>query len=442
MTARRERAELVADFETTTDPEDCRVWAWGLGNVDDSPWFRYGNSIEGFVNLMSSMDSIVYFHNLGFDMFFILDWMLNNGYSHVDKNARRGEFSTLIDRMGKAYTIDVTWTNGRKTQFRDSLKRIPMRVKDIAKTFDLPILKGELDYHAKRERGHVLTGQEVDYLKNDVHIVAMALAIQKREGMTKLTVGSDAMASYKSLGPADWFRDRFPLIDEGWDAEIRKAYRGGFTYADPRFQGRILGAGHVYDVNSLYPSVMQQQPIPWGVPQRYGTLAYARGHMNPGDFFVTRIVFGAVLKDDHIPCIQVKGSNDYRSTEYQRVISPGTEMWVCSTDLELWHEQYDLTIEEAGETYVFRTAMGLFNDYIERWGEIKRNSFGGRRAIAKLFLRPNPTAFTGNLQQTPIAPGKCPYSEMVSSRSPWGQSSTVTRSTRQQAWRSQPTRGQ
>lgn len=436
-TRRREYLDLVADFETTTDPEDCRVWAWGLADVSDVPWFKHGNSLPSFINMLASFDSYVYFHNLAFDMYFILNWLLNNGFEHTTGKVRRNTFSTLIDRMGKAYTIDVMWNTGRKTQFRDSLKRIPMPVRDIATTFGLPIMKGEIDYHTYREPGHNLTGEEVEYLKNDVHIVAMALDIQKREGMTKLTVGSDALHSYKTLGQGDWFRQRFPLLDRDWDAEIRKAYRGGFTYADPRFQGRILGEGNVYDVNSLYPSVMQQKPIPWGVPQRFNTLAEAEDNMRPDDFCVTNIVFGATLKPDRIPCIQVKGSSMYQATEYQSVIEPGTDMWACNVDLQLWREQYDMDIEVAGVTYVFRTETGLFNDYIERWGEIKRNSFGGRRAIAKLFLRPSPTVFTGSLRPTRIAPVKYLYWTRVWSDWPPENPKSATPFTQRQAWQLQ-----
>ncbi len=36
------------------------------------------------------------------------------------------------------------------------------------------------------------------------------------------------------------------------EVELRKAYSGGFTYADERFKGRIVGEGVVLDVNSLY----------------------------------------------------------------------------------------------------------------------------------------------------------------------------------------------
>lgn len=396
---------LVADFETTTDPQDCRVWAWGLGNVSHEPWFQHGNRIESFIETLERLDSNVYFHNLGFDMWFILDHIMRKGYRHTEcDKLRKGEFQTLIDQMGKVYTITVYWRTGFKTQFRDSLKRIPMPVSEIAETFNLPILKGELDYDAYREPGHTLTVEELTYLRNDVHIVCMALAQQHDEGMKKLTVGSDALADYKSFGGEKVFRERFPLLAVDIDADIRKAYRGGFTYASPLFQGKVTGPGNVYDVNSLYPSVMYQQRLPWGEPQVFDSLAEAKERMRTTDVFITHLTYGAVLKKDHIPCIQIKGSTHFSPTLYQKTIPRDTEMFVSSVDLELWHEQYDLDIQSAGTTYVFRTAEGLFWEYINKWGAIKENSEGGRKAISKLFLN----SLYGKFATNPNCTGKIP----------------------------------
>ena len=30
----KKKADYMADFETTTDESDCRVWAWGLVNIN------------------------------------------------------------------------------------------------------------------------------------------------------------------------------------------------------------------------------------------------------------------------------------------------------------------------------------------------------------------------------------------------------------------------
>lgn len=50
MAKKKEPKEIWAcDFETTTDPLDCRVWAWGASFVSDSSIKEYGNSIYGFL---------------------------------------------------------------------------------------------------------------------------------------------------------------------------------------------------------------------------------------------------------------------------------------------------------------------------------------------------------------------------------------------------------
>ena len=47
-------------------------------------------------------------------------------------------------------------------------------------------------------------------------------------GMTKMTIASDAMSNFKEH--FKYFRVYFPKLDEQVDGEIRKSYRGGFTY--------------------------------------------------------------------------------------------------------------------------------------------------------------------------------------------------------------------
>ena len=43
-------ALYTADFETTTDHLDCRVWAYGICEIGNPDNFIYGNVIGGFLN--------------------------------------------------------------------------------------------------------------------------------------------------------------------------------------------------------------------------------------------------------------------------------------------------------------------------------------------------------------------------------------------------------
>src|SRR5699024_10962769 len=150
MVRRKHRAQVAysADFETTTDPDDCRVWAWGLyviGGGDET--FEWSQDVDSFIERAArDSSSIVYFHNLKFDGFFILDALLKDDYKYVEEHPNDGEFTTLISDTGKFYSITVRWRNGHKTEFRDSLKKLPFSVAEVARAFDQAESKGEIDY--------------------------------------------------------------------------------------------------------------------------------------------------------------------------------------------------------------------------------------------------------------------------------------------------------
>ena len=218
------------------------MWAWASVNVGNESDYVHGTDIDGFIDYCRTHASVTYFHNLGFDGVFIMDYMLRHGVRWVKKNPQENEFTTLIDRRGKVYSITIN-LGGVVTEFRDSYKKLPMRVADLAQAFHQPECKGEIDYNAHRPAGYEPTAEEWDYLRRDVVIVARALRETLAEGMTRLTIGSDSMAEYKNLvGGERYFRKAFPLLSPDTDEEIRAAYKGGFTYVDRRRAGTMVGA--------------------------------------------------------------------------------------------------------------------------------------------------------------------------------------------------------
>lgn len=367
---------------------------------------QYGVFIEEFFEQISRQNGICYFHNLRFDGAFILDWLLNNGYIHIEgQELYDGKtFKTLIDGMGKFFSITVRWENGCNTEFRDSLKKLPMAVRRIASSFKLEMSKGELDYDKYRAPGEQPTDEELDYLKRDVSIVATAMSEVLASGMKKLTVASDAMNEYKQLNGMTYFNKMFPVFDHAMDAEIRRAYRGGFTYADERFKGRIVGSGVVLDVNSLYPSVMKHKLIPYGDPM------FQRGFVEPTKthpLTIFSVTFTAKLKPDHIPCIQIKGNNLFLGTEYLKEIKEPTTMMVSNVDWDLYNDHYDIDVLAWGGGWKFHAVIGLFDSYIDKWSEIKAKETGGKREIAKLHLN----SLYGKFASNPNVTSKIPMLE-------------------------------
>lgn len=248
----------MCDFETTTDPDDCRVWAFACTDVDTvftSERTIYGNSIEGFIDWCSKLgDAKLWFHNLKFDGEFIYSYLLRNGWRWVEdirfSNGRT--FSTLISDKGLHYNINLRFGLDSVVKIYDSLKVLPMPVAKIPKAFGLEDAKLELDYKGKREVGHELTPHERAYVREDVVIVAKALKTLLDSGDTRMTAGSNALAAYKgSIGGEKSFRRKFPVLE--CDPEVRPSYKGGWTYANPRF--RRFGRG----VRNL---IRREQPVP------------------------------------------------------------------------------------------------------------------------------------------------------------------------------------
>ena len=157
----------------------------------------------------------------------------------------------------------------KKITFRDSLKIINQSVDSIARTFKLPESKLTIDYNAPREYGHVLTDEEKDYIKNDVVIVAKGLEYLYNMGLTKMTAGSNALYEYKKIMNPSKFDKIYHRLTYECDKDLRQAYKGGFTYLNPIYEGLDVASGEVLDVNSLYPSVMYNNLLPFGEPFYY-----------------------------------------------------------------------------------------------------------------------------------------------------------------------------
>lgn len=225
----------TADFETTTDLNDCRVWAYAICEIGNTDNFIYGNNMDDFIAWCQLADNpTLYFHNLKFDGEFIIGWLLKNGFTHTTKRkGKPGEFSTLISDKGQFYSLKIFFADDLTTTILDSLKILPFSVDAIAKGWGLPIRKLSIDYRAKRKPGYILTAEEIDYIRNDVEIVARALKIIFDEGLKEMTQGSNALHDFKKTVGKKNFDRWFPAPE--YDGDIRLSYRGGFTYVNPVF---------------------------------------------------------------------------------------------------------------------------------------------------------------------------------------------------------------
>ena len=386
-----------ADFETTTDVNDCRVWAYAICNIDDPSDFRYGNSIEEFIKFCAEpkINYKVWFHNLKFDGMFIIDYLLNHGYEHVEDRKMKKDktFSTMITNLGQFYNITIYFKvkghHTNKVEIYDSLKIFPnFSVERVAEAFKLPIRKLELDYQAKREVGHKLTDEEVDYIRNDVEIVARALKEMFIRGLTKMTIASDAINDFREHHIKD-FKRKFPTLPKEVDKDIRESYKGGFTYANEKWTEQEIGKGIVLDVNSLYPSCMSSPyPLPFSFPKFFEG-KYKEDKTYP--LYVQCFTCQFELKPGKIPSIQLKHNLSFQPNEYLK--SSGgrsVSLYLTKPDFELFKEQYNYSNIKYKGGWKFMSAVGLFDSYINYWTEQKikaaKEGSAPQRTIAKLAL--------------------------------------------------------
>lgn len=384
----------TADFETTTDPDDCRVWAAATCEIGDPDNIERGTSVEWFIGwCREHAQCNVYFHNLAFDGAFIMDWLERNGWTWVHDRKQAGDatYTTVISDANQVYCIELFFTSAFHVKIMDSLKIVPLSIAQMAKAYGLPIIKGSIDYDEYREPGHELTEEEMAYLDNDVKIAAMVMGRFLSEGLNKMTAGSNALSDYRSMmGGRKGFRRWFCYLDDAQDAFIRRAYRGGFTWVNPRYQGRRLGEGIVFDVNSLYPSVMASadgERLPYGEP------AWFDGMPRPSesfDLWVAEVTCSFRLREDHIPCIQLKGNFRFKQTEYLSRSDGPVTFVTTSVDWELIRRQYHVYDVRWHGGYAFKSAQFLFKSYVDKWIGIKNQATidgnKGMRQIAKLQL--------------------------------------------------------
>lgn len=368
----------------------------------------FGEDIDSFINYCSLINesSSFYFHNLKFDGEFIIHYLLTHGFVHVnEKKLGVNQFSTIISDLNVFYCIKVKFKEEVIISFFDSLKLLNFSVEEVAKAFNLSIKKLEIDYKAKREKGHKITDEEKEYLKHDVMIMSLALEKMFEMKITKMTIASNAMSFFKDTISKKRFEEWFkpPLYDK----DMRQAYKGGFTYLNDIYRGKEVKEGIVLDVNSLYPSVMYYSPMP------YGEGIYFDGKYTPDklyNLYIQNITCQFRIKKGMIPTIQIKNNLSFVPTEYLSSSNgESINLTLTNVDLKLFLEHYDIYDISYNWGWKYKSSTKIFKRYIDYWNElkVKATKEGNKplRTIAKLMLN----SLYGKFAASPEGRSKIPY---------------------------------
>lgn len=432
----------VADFETTTDTGE--VWCAAFSQVGTGrEWVNIVGTIDDFMNIFfrkTYASNLIYFHNLKFDGNFIINWLLDHGFKFNENGYKLEEkqFNCTVSEMGAYYSIKAKKGKYDSVTFMDSLKIMPFSLKKAGKSFNTKHQKLEMEYDHKRSLKDC-SKADLEYIKNDVHVLRECIEYLQSRNITKMTIGSCCVDEFKAVHP-EYLEELCRMdtleIDESFGASnadeyCRKGYRGGWCICYR--SGYYEQAGCTYDVNSLYPSVMTGESgnfYPVGSPHFWKGDIPKEATTDHHVFFIRfRCTFE--IKEGYLPTLQIKrslyrGSDyltssdyEYKGKKYKCIKDKETgelklwkpEITLTSVDWEIFKEHYNIDNLEILDGCWFYTKLGIFNSYIRKWEQIKiqatKDHNEGLRTLAKLFLN----NLYGKLASSTDSSYKVPYKE-------------------------------
>lgn len=442
---KRKYRRFACDFETTVYDEQTltEVWASAVLEIVDGAepivFHSIDETYEYFINLRENL--ILYYHNLKFDGSFWIYFLenvvcLKQAYHELNESGTQVEFEAdadmqndtykyMISARGQWYSI-VIRKHDKYIVINDSLKLLPFTLKQIGESFKTKHQKLEMEYKGRRYAGCEITPEEMEYIKNDVYVLAEGLSIMFADGHEKTTIGACCLAEYKeivkrSLHPAitEWdimYPNLYDVELTGDYGEntvgdyIKHSYRGGWCYLVPEKACKIYTGGITADVNSLYSSVMHSKSgsrYPIGLPKFFrGTIPDEA--LKPDKYYFVRIRTRFYIKPGKLPFIQIKGNHLYRGTESlttSDIYNPKDDRYyteyidingfkrqakvvltLTMTDYILIKEHYELVECEILDGCYFSAVVGIFDEYIDKYMSVKQNNKGAKRTEAKLFL--------------------------------------------------------
>ena len=399
------KSVYTADFETTGMTNYLRdgyvrVYLWSLVSLDGKRAY-HGFSVSSFIEKLIELKARkVWFHNLRFDGSFIVDYLCRHNYVY------NKDYSCVIDGMNIWYEIKLSHYNG-DVHIWDSLKKFPgQSVQNVSELYGIEGKKDKPDFTKYIPLDYEPTDEEIEYCIQDSKIMAYAMLQEYKVGHKSMTLSSDAFKSVQTtLGGFTKWRSLMPELDLPIDAFVRDTYKGGFVYVNPIYQNIVIDNVTVYDVNSLYPYVMNSCELPYGKPHMCSDIPFHEEDV----LYCIKLMCKFRVKPNHLPTIQIKNNPLFLETEYLKEVKEPVLLSLTNIDYKLFLEHYDIWNEEIMGCCYFNKKVGLLKDYIAYWTNVKieatKNHDYARRYIAKRYLN-SPYGKTG---MRPDRVNKIPY---------------------------------
>lgn len=420
--SRRKKREIVnlnkvyfADTETASEADVNRegkafVWLWGL--MDSNKKFIYGQKIDGLISKIENLEngSIVYFHNLKFDIKFILPFLLKNGYmSIIDKKLKLKTFKIIGDSQ-VIYQLTIKTSAGVEIRICDSLKMFPAKISEIGEILGEKKLTDDIDYEREHFVDDEIDEKELGYMKRDIDILADVMLHHFNEYpefyLTRSSLSYNLWL--QTISPRN-FKKYLPTLDVEEDNYIRKAYAGGLTHVVDKYRNVLIdNPGFSLDCNSMHPSSMlKPMPVGHGV----GGVDYSKMNDNFKNKYPLFIqTFKAVfkLKKNHFPSLPKKFMKADRtavnSSDDLLDVYHKNGLKLTNLDLKHFYHNYDILEIKYTSFIAFEQKEDLFKEYIEKYASLKAEASKNKEKLKKLMYKLLLNGLYGKFGQNPLQP--------------------------------------
>lgn len=262
----------TSSFRTSGNEKSATMYEWTFGIYGA---VFIGRTWEQFVTLMTKLSEIlklhdhkrliVYVHNLAFEFQFFRKWFLwDNVFSLTDRKP-----VYALSSMGIEYRCSYILSGYSLAKIGENLSKY--KVKKMV---------GDLDYDLLRHSMTPLTTREIGYCVNDVKVDMAYIAeeIERVGGIAAIPLTKTGYVrqfcrnscfydpktpkkkSFKRLRYMDIMRGLRLTPDEY--KQLKRAFQGGFTHANPWKSGKIVEDVTSFDFTSSYPTVMIAEQFP------------------------------------------------------------------------------------------------------------------------------------------------------------------------------------
>ena len=291
----------------------------------------------------------------GFDYVSMIEFLLNN------KKDFRFTFEVILS--GSDIVLIELFIGDKKVQFIDTYKTLPASLANLSELFNVTTKKQKIEKSNYKDMRKFKTDDPdlyYKYLGDDViSLFEIAIAFEKILDIEFFPVTAASLALYlfrRKFQTINLFKVK-PEIDEF----ISNAYAGGRVEC---FEAGEFKDIKVYDVNSLYPSVMLTNEYPIGTPVKVSTFKSGKIGVYHIRFFQKDRTKPAVLwvktKDSGLT-FTYDGEGYFFNPEIEEALRQGVEIEIL-------------------EGYVWLRSANLFKDFVEYYYKLrlknKNNAIG------------------------------------------------------------------